>query len=142
MAKAIKATIKINLPAGAATAGPPAGPILGQHGIPIMDFINQYNKATQDKKGSIIPAVITVYEDRTFSFVTKLPPAADLIKKKLGLEKGAKEPKRETVGKLSAADLEEIAKQKMKDLNTDDLEAAKKIIAGTAQNMGVEIENG
>ncbi len=142
MAKKVKAVIKLNLPAGAATPGPPAGPILGQHGIPIMDFINQYNQATQDQKGSIIPVVITVYEDRTFTFETKLPPVSDLIKKKLGLEKGAKEPKRETVAKLSAADLEEIAQKKMKDLNTTDLEAAKRIISGTARSMGVEVENG
>ncbi len=141
MAKKIKAVIKLNLPAGAATPGPPAGPILGQHGVPIMDFINQYNKITQDQKGSIIPVVITVYEDRTFTFVTKLPPVSDLIKKKLSLEKGAKESKRETVGKLSPQDLEEIAQSKMKDLNTANLEAAKKIVAGTALSMGVEIEN-
>ncbi len=142
MAKKIKAVIKLNLPAGAATPGPPAGPILGQHGIPIMDFINQYNQATQNQKGSIVPAVITVYEDRTFTFVTKLPPVSDLIKKKLGLKKGAKEPRRETVAKLSATDLEVIAKEKLKDLNTNNLEAAKKIIAGTAKSMGVEVENG
>ncbi len=141
MAKKVKAVIKLNLPAGAASAGPPAGPILGQHGIPIMDFINQYNQATKEQKGSIIPVVITVYEDRTFSFVTKLPPVSDLIKKKLGLEKGAKETKRETVAKLSAADLAEIAEKKMNDLNTSDLAAAKRIVAGTARSMGVEVDD-
>lgn len=142
MAKAVKATVKLNLPAGEATAGPPAGPILGQHGVAIMDFINQYNSATKEQKGDTIPVVLTVYEDRSFTFITKLPPVSALIKKKLGLEKGAKETKREKVGTLSAADIEEIASKKIKDLNTTDLEAAKKIVAGTAASMGVEVENG
>ncbi len=141
MAKKIKAVIKLNLPAGEANPGPPTGPILGQQGVPIMDFINQYNQATQSQKGNIIPVVITVYEDRTFSFVTKLPPVADLIKKKLNLEKGAGETKRQIVGKLSQKELEEIAQLKMKDLNTTDLEAAKRIVLGTARSMGVEVES-
>ena len=141
MPKKIKAIIKLNLPAGEATPGPPAGPALGQHGVPIMDFINQYNERTKDQKGNVIPVIITVYEDRTFEFVTKLPPVSELIKKKLGLEKGAHETKRETVGKLTKKDVEEIAKQKMPDLNTNNLEAAMRIVEGTAKSMGIEIEN-
>ncbi|MCD6225870.1 50S ribosomal protein L11 [bacterium] len=140
MAKKIQAVVKLNLPAGEANPGPPAGPVLGQYGVPIMDFINQYNERTKDQKGNVIPVVITIYEDRTFEFVTKLPPVSELIKKKLGLEKGSGETKRETVGKLSRQDLEEIAKEKMKDLNTNDLEAAMRIVAGTAKSMGVEVE--
>ncbi|MFH1601515.1 MAG: 50S ribosomal protein L11 [Candidatus Shapirobacteria bacterium] len=142
MAKKVKAIVKLNLPAGEATAGPPAGPILGQHGVAIMDFINQYNAATKEQKGNIIPAVLTIYEDRSFSFVTKLPPVADLIKKKLGIEKGAKETKREKIGNLNKVDLEEIARQKIKDLNTKSLESAVKIVQGTAKSMGVEVDNG
>jgi len=141
MAKKIKAVIKLNLPAGEATPGPPAGPALGQHGVPIMNFINQYNEKTKDQKGNLIPAIITVYEDRSFSFITKLPPVSALIKKKLKLEKGAKETKRETVGKLTKKDIKEIAKQKMPDLNTNDLEAAARIVRGTAKSMGIEIES-
>ncbi len=142
MAKKVKALVKLNLPAGEATPGPPAGPILGQHGVAIMDFINQYNTATKEQKGSIIPVVLTVYEDRTFTFITKLPPASALIKEKLGLEKGAIEAKREKVGTLTQADVKEIAEKKMKDLNTSNLGAAVKIIEGTAKSMGVEVENG
>jgi large subunit ribosomal protein L11 len=140
MAKKVKAIVKLNLQGGTANPGPPAGPVLGQHGVPIMDFINQYNQATQDQKGKVIPVVITVYEDRSFDFVTKLPPVADMIKSKLKLEKGSGEPKRKSAGKLSQKDLEEIAQEKLKDLNTDDIEAAKKIIAGTARSMGVQVE--
>ncbi|MBL7078066.1 50S ribosomal protein L11 [Candidatus Shapirobacteria bacterium] len=141
MAKKVKAIVKLNLPAGEATPGPPAGPILGQHGVAIMDFINQYNTATKEQKGSIIPALLTVYEDRTFTFVTKLPPVSALIKKKLGLEKGSAETKREKVGSLTQADIKEIASKKMKDLNTSNLEVAIKIITGTAKSMGVEVES-
>jgi large subunit ribosomal protein L11 len=119
MAKKIKAIVKLNLPAGEANPGPPAGPILGQHGIPVMDFINKYNEATKEQKGSVIPVVITIYEDRSFDFITKLPPVSELIKSKLKIKKGAQEPKRETVGSLTRLDLEEIAREKMKDLNTD-----------------------
>jgi len=140
VAKKIKALIKLNLAAGEANPGPPAGPVLGQYGVPIMEFINKYNETTKDQKGSVIPVVITVYEDRTFTFITKLPPTAEMIKKKLGLEKGAKEPKRETAGKIKRSEIEEIAKEKMKDMNTDNLESAIKIVAGTARSMGVEIE--
>ena len=141
MAKKIKTLIKLNLPAGEATPAPPVGPALGQHGVPIMDFIKEYNARTQSQKGQIIPAVITVYEDRTFTFITKLPPVAELIKKKIALEKGSGNPLTEKVGKLNKQQVEEIAKDKMKDLNTEDLDAASKIVIGTARSMGVEIEN-
>lgn len=141
MAKEIKAVIKLNLPGGQASAGPPAGPALGQHGVPIMDFINQYNEATKDKKGDLIPVVINVYADRSFDFITKLPPVSALIKKRLKLKKGSEEAKRKMVGKLGKKDLEEIAKQKLPDLNTDDLEAARNIVAGTAKSMGVKISS-
>jgi len=142
MAKKVKAVVKLNLPAGAATPGPPAGPTLGQHGVPIMDFVNQYNERTKDQKGNVIPVVITIYEDRSFSFITKLSPVSELIKKKLGLEKGAQKTKKEKVGKLTRKEIEEIAREKMSDLNTQDLEAAVKIVQGTAKSMGVEVENG
>ena len=141
MAKKIIAKIKLNLPAGEATPAPPVGPALGQHGVPIMDFIKEYNARTADKKGNIIPAVIAVYEDHSFDFITKLPPVSALIKKELGLKKGAGEAGRETVGKLSRSQVEAIAKEKMVDLNTTDIEAAKKIVAGVAKSMGVAIDN-
>jgi large subunit ribosomal protein L11 len=141
MAKKVKTIIKLNLPAGEATPAPPVGPALGQHGLPIMEFIRSYNEKTADLKGQIIPAVITVFEDRTFSFVTKLPPVAEMIKKTLGLEKGAAKAGQEKVAKLTQAQIEEIAKTKLKDLNTDNLEAAKKVVAGTARSMGIETES-
>ncbi len=141
MAKKVKTVIKLNLPAGEATPAPPVGPALGQHGVPIMDFIKEYNARTTKLKGQIIPAVITVYEDRTFTFITKLPPVAAMIKKKLALQKGSGKPNTEKVGKLTKAQVEEIAKEKMADLNTDNLEAAKKIVAGTARSMGVDVES-
>lgn len=140
MAKKIKTIIKLNLPAGEATPAPPVGPALGQHGLPIMEFVKAYNEKTADMKGQIIPAVITVYEDRTFSFITKLPPVAEMIKKKLGIEKGAGKVGREQVGVLSKSQAEEIAKEKMADLNTDNLEAATKVIEGTARSMGIKVE--
>jgi large subunit ribosomal protein L11 len=140
MAKKIKTVIKLNLAAGEATPAPPVGPVLGQHGVPIMDFIKEYNAKTAKLKGQVIPAVITVYEDRTFTFITKLPPVAEMIKKTLKLQKGSGKPNKEKVGKLTRAQVEAIAKEKLADLNTDDLEAAKKIVAGTARSMGVEIE--
>jgi len=140
MAKKLKAIVKLNLPAGAATPGPPTGPALGQHGIPIMDFVNQYNEATKKQKGNIIPVIISVYEDRSFSFVTKLPPVSALIIKKLGLKKGAEKTKKEQVGKLTMTAVEEIAQEKIADLNTTDIEAAKRTIIGTAASMGVEVE--
>lgn len=140
MAKKIKTVIKLNLKAGEATPAPPVGPALGQHGLPIMDFVRAYNEKTADKKGQVIPAVITVYEDKTFSFVTKLPPVSELIKRELKLEKGSKKAGRETVGTLTAAQVRKIAEMKLEDLNTKDLEAAIKIVQGTAKSMGVKFE--
>ena len=141
MAKKIKTTLKLNLPAGAANPAPPIGPALGQHGVAIMDFCKTYNDRTKDlPKGQIIPALVTIYEDRSFEFVLKKPPVSEYIKKKLSIKKGSSEPHKTKVGKLSQKDLEEIAKEKMDDLNTSDLEAAKKIVAGSARSMGVEIK--
>jgi len=141
MAKKIKTVIKLNIPGGEATAAPPVGPALGQHGLPIMDFVKAFNEKTASQKDHIIPAVITVFEDRTFSFVTKKTPVAESIKKELGLEKGGQKAGRESIGKLSKSQLEKIAKEKMDDLNANDINAAIKIVAGTARSMGVEIEN-
>jgi len=141
MAKKIKTIVKLNLPAGEATPAPPVGPALGQHGIPIMDFIKEYNARTAKLKGQIIPAVITVYENRSFTFITKLPPVAAMIKKKLSLQKGSGKPNTEKVGKLTKVQVEEIAKEKIADLNANDVEAAKKIVAGTARSMGIDVEN-
>ncbi len=140
MAKKVKTVIKINLPAGEATPAPPVGPALGQHGIPIMEFIKEYNARTAKLKGQIIPAVITVYEDRSYEFVTKLPPVSSMIKKALKIEKGSGRPNKDKVGRLTREQVEQIAKEKMADLNTDDLEAAVKIVMGTARSMGVEVE--
>lgn len=140
MAKKVKAILKLNLAAGEATPAPPVGPALGQHGVPIMDFIKEYNAKTAKQKGQVIPAVITVYEDRSFTFITKLPPVAALILKKLGLAKGSGKPNTEKVGKLTKAQIEEIAKDKLADLNTDKLESAMNIIRGTARSMGVDTE--
>ncbi len=142
MGKAIKTTVKVNLPAGAATPAPPLGPILGQHGVAIMDFVKAYNDATADKKGQILPALITIYEDRSFTFEIKSPPVSEMIKKALKIEKGSGAPNRNKVGKLTQTQLTEIAEAKMEDLNALNIEAAKKIVAGTARSMGVEIENG
>ncbi|MCX8009433.1 MAG: 50S ribosomal protein L11, partial [Patescibacteria group bacterium] len=136
-AKKVKTIIKLNLPAGAATPAPPVGPALGQHGIPIMEFIKSYNDRTQKLKGQIIPAVITVYEDRTFTFITKLPPVSAMIIKTLGIQKGSGKAGREKAGKLTKAQVEQIAKEKLPDLNTDSIEQAMKIVEGTARSMGV-----
>ncbi len=140
MAKKIKTLVKLNLPAGEATPAPPVGPALGQHGIPIMDFIKEYNARTAKMKGQVIPAVITVYEDRSFTFITKLPPVAAMIKKKIALTKGSGKPNTEKVGKLTRQQVEEIAKEKMADLNANDVAAAAKVVAGTARSMGVDVE--
>jgi len=140
MAKKIKTIIKLQCPAGKATPAPPVGPALGQHGLNIMDFVNRFNTQTQKMGDTIVPVEITVYEDRTFSFVLKSPPAAVLLKKAAGLEKGSGVPNREKVGKVNMAQVEEIAKTKMEDLNANDLEAAKKIIMGTAKSMGITVE--
>lgn len=139
MAKKIKTLIKLNLPAGEATPAPPVGPALGQHGLPIMDFVRAYNDKTKDQKGQVIPAVITVYEDRTFSFITKLPPVSELIKKELKLEKGAQKPSRESAGVLSKDQARKIAEMKMPDLNANDVDAAAKIVEGTARSMGIKV---
>jgi len=140
MAKKVKTIIKLNLPAGEATPAPPVGPALGQHGLPIMDFIKAYNDQTADKKGQIIPVIITVFEDNTFSFVTKLPPVAELIKKELKLEKGSPEAGKESAGVLKKIQVTKIAQEKIADLNTDNLEAAERIVAGTAKSMGIKTE--
>ena len=140
MAKAVKTTIKVNLKAGEASPAPPLGPALGQHGVAIMDFVKAYNERTSDMKGEVVPAVITVYEDRSFTFEIKKAPVADMIKKKLNIEKGSGATPREIAGTLSKADVEKIAKDKIDDFNTEDLEAAKKIVEGTARSMGVKIE--
>lgn len=138
-AKKIKTLIKINIPAGAATPAPPVGTALGPHGLPIMEFVQAFNERTADQKGNIIPAVITVYEDRTFSFITKKPPMAELIKKAIG-RGGSQKPGKEPAGTLSLAQAEEIAKTKMDDLNTTDLPQAVSIVKGTARSMGVKVE--
>ena len=139
-AKKIKTTLKLNLPAGEATPAPPVGPALGQHGLNIMEFVKDYNNRAEKQKGEIIPAVITVYDDRTFSFITKLPPVAAMIKKILNLEKGSANTGRDTVGTLTNAQVEKIAAAKLADLNTDDVEQAKRIVLGTAKSMGVKVE--
>lgn len=141
MAKKEVAKIKLQIPAGAANPSPPVGPALGQHGLNIMAFCKEFNARTQDQKGMIIPVVITVYADRSFSFVTKTPPAPVLIMKAAKIEKGSGEPNRNKVGKLTKAQVEEIAKLKMPDLNVASLEAAMHTIAGTARSMGVEVEH-
>ena len=137
--KKIKTTITLQLKAGEATAAPPVGPALGQHGLPIMEFVKAYNEKTAKMKGDIIPAVITVYEDRTFSFITKLLPVSAMIKKMLKLDKGGGKAGRETAGKLSTEQVTQIAKDKLADLNTDSVEVAAKIVMGTARSMGVDI---
>ncbi len=138
--KEVMAQIKLQIEAGKATPAPPVGPALGQHGVNIMDFVKKFNDATRDKEGMIIPVVLTVYKDRSFDFVLKTPPASILIKKALGIEKGSSDQLKVKVGKLSKEKLEEIAKIKLPDLNTDDLYKAMKTVAGTARNMGVEVE--
>ena len=139
MAKKVLTEIKLQAPAGQASPAPPVGPALGQHGINIMEFCKAFNAQTQENNGVITPVVITVYEDRSFDFVTKSPPAAVLIKKAINLGKGSGEPNRDKVGKITEAQLREIAEAKMKDLNANDIDAAAKIIAGTARSMGVEV---
>ena len=140
MAKKVKTVVKINLKAGEATPAPPVGTALGQHGVAIMEFVKAYNEKTSEMKGEIVPAVITIYEDRTFTFEIKKAPVSSMIKKELGLEKGSGATPRELVGKLTIAQVEKIAKEKMDDLNTKDLEAAKRIVAGTARSMGITVE--
>lgn len=139
MAKKVKQILKLNLPAGSATPAPPVGPILGQAGINMMDFLKQYNDKTADKRGQTIPAEITVFEDRSFTFVLRLPPVASMIKQALKIKMGSATPKTKSVGKLSQAQLREIAEAKLPDLNTNDIESAMRSVAGTARSMGVEI---
>jgi len=143
MAKEMVATIKLQIEAGQASPAPPVGPALGQHNVNIMDFVRQFNEKTAKMEpGTIVPVIITVYNDRSFSFIIKSPPASFLLKKVAGIAKGSGAPNREKVGKITEKQLEEIARIKMPDLNCYDLEAAKKIIAGTAKNMGLEIVSG
>lgn len=136
MAKKVKTVVKINLQAGAATPAPPVGTALGQHGVSIMDFVKQYNDKTASMKGNTVPAVITIYEDRTFDFIIKMAPVADMIKKKLGIEKGSGTAGKDFAGTLNKTQIEEIAKEKMQDLNTDDLEAAKKNCSWNCSKYG------
>jgi large subunit ribosomal protein L11 len=140
MAKKVLTLIKLQIPAGAANPAPPVGPALGQHGVNIMEFCKAFNARTQQDAGTIIPVEITVFEDRSFEFITKTPPAAVLIREALGIEKGSGEPNREKVGRLTQAQVREIAERKMPDLNANDLDAASMIIAGTARSMGVTVE--
>ena len=141
MAKKVSGYIKLQIPAGQANPAPPVGPALGQQGVNIMEFCKAFNAATQDKAGIITPVVITVYADRSFTFITKTPPAAILLKKKAGVPKGSSEPNREKVGKVTESDLREIAEIKMKDLNANSLEMAMEMIRGTARSMGLEVSN-
>ena len=140
MAKKVKAVIKLQIPAGKANPAPPVGPALGQHGINIMAFCKDYNERTAGQAGSIIPVEITVYEDRSFTFVTKTPPVSDLLKRALGIEKGSGAPGRENIAKLSRAQLREIAQLKAKDLNASSIEAAERVVEGAARSMGIEVE--
>ena len=141
MAKKVRAIIKLQLPAGQATPAPPVGPALGQHGANIMQFCKEYNEKTAMNAGSIVPVEIIVFEDRSFTFVLKTPPASDLIRKALGIEKGSPTQKREKVGTLSREQVKQIAESKMRDLNANDIEAAMRMVEGTARSMGVEIGN-
>jgi large subunit ribosomal protein L11 len=137
--KKVKAVVNVQIEAGKATAAPPVGPALGPHGINMMQFIKEYNERTAGSAGSIVPALVTIYEDRSFSFVTKTPPAADLIRKAAGIEKGSAIPNREKIGKIARSQVLEIARTKLPDLNANDVEAAAKIVEGTARSMGVEV---
>ena len=137
--KRISGFIKLQINAGAATPAPPVGPALGQHGVNIMEFVKAYNAATESQRGNVIPVEITVYEDRSFTFVTKTPPAAELIKKAAGVPKGSGEPHKTKVATISQKQVREIAESKMQDLNANDIDAAAKIIAGTARSMGITV---
>jgi large subunit ribosomal protein L11 len=140
MAKKVIGTIKLQIPAGSANPSPPVGPALGQHGVNIMEFCKAFNAKTQDRQGLIIPVIITVYQDHTFTFITKTPPAAVLLKKAAGLEKGSGEPNRDKVGKVTRDQVKEIAETKMEDLNANDVEMAMRQIEGTARSMGILVE--
>jgi len=138
--KKVKAVVKLQIPAGKATPAPPVGPALAQHGLNISDFCQKFNDATKDQGGFTIPVVVTIYEDRTYNFQLKTPLTSDLIKKALGIEKGSGEPNKVKVGKITKSQLREIAEKKMKDFNTNDIDKAIKIVAGTAKNMGITVE--
>ncbi|NIR51067.1 50S ribosomal protein L11 [candidate division KSB1 bacterium] len=140
MAKKVIATVKLQIPAGQANPSPPVGPALGQAGVNIMEFCKAFNARTQEKQGLIIPVIITVYGDRSFTFITKTPPAAVLLKKAAGLEKGSGEPNRNKVGKVNKEQVKEIAQTKLEDLNANDIEAAMRIVEGTARSMGIDVE--
>jgi large subunit ribosomal protein L11 len=139
MAKKIKVVLKLNLPAGKANPAPPVGPALGQHGVNIMDFCNKYNEATKDKMGQVIPAEVTIFEDRTFTFVTKLPPASEMIRQAIKLKAGSGTPGKEEVGTITRDQLTKIAQEKMQDMNTRNLDSAVNSLAGTARSMGVKV---
>ncbi len=139
MAKKVVGYVKLQIPGGQATPAPPVGPALGQRGINIMEFCKQFNARTQDKMGLILPVIVTIYSDKSFTFVVKTPPASVLLKKAAGIEKGSSEPKRVKVGKVTRQQIREIAMMKMPDLNTDDIEAAMRMIEGTAKSMGIEV---
>ena len=140
MAKRVRAVLTLQLEAGKASPAPPVGPALGQHGVGIMEFVKSYNERTASNAGELIPAQITVYEDRSFTFELRTPPASDLIRRAAGLEKGASEPRREVAGSITSDQVRAIAEQKMQDLNANDVEAAMRMVAGTARSMGVEVE--
>ena len=140
MAKKVMTTIKLQIEAGKATPAPPVGPALGQHGVNIMGFVKEYNEKTSSQAGNIVPVVVTVYEDRSFSFITKSPPASDLLRKAAGIDKGSGNPRLDKVGKIPRAKVKEIAEMKMVDLNAADVDGAMKIIEGTARSMGIEVE--
>ncbi|MDR3550913.1 MAG: 50S ribosomal protein L11 [Candidatus Babeliales bacterium] len=139
MAKELKAQVKLQIPGGAATPAPPVGSSLGQHGVNIMEFCKQFNAATASRKGETVPVVISIYKDKTFTFIIKTPPVSELIKKRISLSKGSAKPNTDKVGKISWRDIEEIAKIKLPDLNANDIDQARKIIAGSARSMGVDV---
>ena len=141
MPKKVKATVKLKIAAGQANPAPPVGPALGQYGVAIMDFCKAYNERTKDMQGQIIPAIVTIYEDRSFDFVLRTPPASELLKKAAGIEKGSGEAPRTKVGKVTRAQIKEIAEKKMADLSVSDIESAMRIIEGTAKSMGIEISD-
>ncbi len=138
--KEVKAIVKLQIPSGEATPAPPVGPALGQHGVPIMDFVKKFNEATASQKGLIVPVVITVYTDRSYEFVIKTPPTSVLIKKELGIEKGSSSPNVQKVGKLTREQIRKIAQIKLPDTNANDVEAVERMVIGTARNMGIEVE--
>lgn len=140
MAKPIKIIVKLQIPGGAAAPGQQIGQALGQHGLNLVEFCSRFNEATKDKTGDIVPVVITIYQDRTYDFITKTPPTSDLLRKAAGIEKGAANPLKEKVGKITKAQLREIAEKKMADLNAEDIDAAMKIIEGSARSMGIKVE--